>query len=164
MPLVIVAASDPWTTILDFLQTVIVPNWGELINMLPFFLLIGVVGPILSLVLLMQVWYLLHRRRGHVRIAEPEAIPASRDSQGNPIYPPNVPYCDEHELLYPANRTTCEINGAELSVSCPVDQTVRTASEQVCRVCGTRYVLGAARPPITVRRTGSPPEGGAAVA
>jgi hypothetical protein len=161
---VVLAASDPWTDILNFLQTVIVPNWTELISMLPFFLLIGVVGPILSLLLLMQLWYLLHRRRGRVRITEPEPRPALRDANGNPVIPPNVPFCDEHALLHPLNRTICEVDGAELSVVCPVDETVRPAAEQLCRACGTRYVLGATRTAVAIRRTGQPPAGGAAVA
>ncbi|MEA2623055.1 MAG: hypothetical protein QOH61_1965 [Chloroflexota bacterium] len=157
-------APDPWTSILNFLQTMIVPNWGELISMLPFFLLIGVIGPILSLVMFMWLWHALHRRRGRVRIAEEEAMPALRDGSGNPLFPPNVPFCDDHALLFPANRTTCEVDGDELSVVCPVDRTARPAAQQVCLVCGTRYVLGAARTALTVRRTGRPPSGGAAIA
>jgi len=49
-------------------------------------------------------------------------------------------------------------------VRCPIDQTTRPASQELCRVCGTRYVLGASRTGLTVRRSGRPPEGGAAVA
>jgi hypothetical protein len=160
----VLAATDPWTAILDFLQTVIVPNWTELISMLPFFLLIGVVGPLLSLVMLMWAWYALHRRRGRIRITEPEPVLASRDRNGNPVFPPNVPFCDDHALLFPVSRTTCEVDGAELSVVCPVDGTVRPAAEQLCRACGTRYVLGATRTAVAIRRTGRPPKGGAAIA
>jgi len=159
-----VPAPDPWTAFLNFLQTVVSPNWGELISMLPLFLLLGVVGPILSLIMLLWVWHFLHGRKGRVRIAEPEAMPAQLDAKGQPIYAPNVPYCEAHALIYPAAATTCEVDGDELSVSCPVDHTVRVASQQVCRACGTRYVLGASRTALTVRRTGRPPEGGAAVA
>jgi hypothetical protein len=159
-----VLAADPWTAFLDFLQTLVSPNWGELIAMLPLFLLLGVVGPILSLIVLAWFWHVLHRRRGRVRTAEPESMAAPRDTNGQPIYAPNVPYCETHALIYPASATTCEVDGAELSVSCPIDQTVRVASQQVCRACGTRYVLGASRTALTVRRTGRPPEGGAAVA
>ena len=112
----------------------------------------------------MWFWYAIHRKRGHVKVVEPEARPALRDPNGNPIFPPNVPFCEEHALLYPTNRTTCEIDKDELSVVCPVDHTTRPASQQLCRACGTRYALGAASTALTVRRTGQPPEGGAAVA
>jgi hypothetical protein len=79
-----VPAPDPWTSILNFLQTMIVPNWGELISMLPFFLLIGVIGPILSLVMFMWLWHALRadrRGRGDAGAARRErepALPAQR--------------------------------------------------------------------------------------
>lgn len=159
-----VLAADPWTDILTFLQTVIVPNWGELINMLPFFFLVGVIGPIITIILLLQVWYFLHRRRGHVRRSEPQPTAAAHDASGAPIYPPNVPFCERHELLFPPDMTACTVDGDELTVKCPVDSTARVASDQTCRACGTRYVLGATETPLTIRRTGQPPAGGAAVA
>jgi hypothetical protein len=159
-----VPAPDPWTAFLQFLQTLVSPNWGELISMMPLFIVAGVLGPIITLVMLLWVGYLLHRRRGRVRIAEPEAMPAPLDANGEPVFAPNVPFCETHALIYPATATICEGDGSELSVSCPIDHTVRVASQQVCRACGTRYVLGAARTALTVRRTGRPPEGGAAIA
>lgn len=160
----LLAATDPWTAILNFLQTMIVPNWGQLISMLPFFVILGVVGPIISLVAFMWFWHAIHRKSGHVKVVESEAQPAKLDAGGNPIYPPNVPFCEDHALIYPSSRTSCEIDGTELYVICPVDHTTRPASQQLCRVCGTRYVLGAASTALTVRRTGQPPEGGAAIA
>jgi hypothetical protein len=51
-----------------------------------------------------------------------------------------------------------------LYVRCPVDDMTRVASQDLCRVCGTRYQLGAALSPVVVQRSGRPPEGGAAVA
>jgi hypothetical protein len=155
---------DPWSAFLDWLTTVIVPDWGELVNLMPFFLVLGVVGPILTLIVLMWLWYLVHRRRGRVRMAEPEAVPSPLDAGGRPVFPPNVAYCREHVLLYPGTRTTCTIDGAPLQVSCPVDGTVRPASIQVCSACGTRYVLGAGQAPLVVRSPHRPPAGGAAAA
>ena len=149
---------------LDFLQSIMVPDWNALISMLPFFLILGVVGPILTIMMLMQLWYLIHRRRGQVRKVEQEPASAPLDTAGAPIYPPNVPFCEEHGVIYPPDARSCEIDRAELAVRCPVDQTTRLASQELCRVCGTRYVLGASQGGLTVRRRGSPPEGGAAVA
>jgi hypothetical protein len=155
---------DPLDAFLDFLQSIMVPDWNALISMLPLFLILGVVGPILSIMTLMQLWNVLHRRRGRVRRVEEEPASASLDADGTPVYPANVPFCEEHAVIYPAGARNCEIDRAELSVRCPIDQTTRPASLELCRVCGTRYVLGASRTGLTIRRNGRPPEGGAAVA
>jgi hypothetical protein len=158
------APPDPWTSFLDWLQSLIVPDWNALIQMLPLLVILGLVGPILSLMMLMQLRYLMHRRRGRVRFDEPEPIPAQLANDGEPIFPANVPFCEAHAVLYPGKVSRCEIDGVELSVRCPVDGTVRPATQQVCRACGTRYVLGASQAPQRVRHAGRPPEGGAAVA
>jgi hypothetical protein len=155
---------DPWTAFLDWLTTVIVPDWGELVGMLPFFLILGVVGPIVTLIALLWVWDLMKRERARVELEEPDVVPAPRDASGLPMFPVNVPFCQEHALVYPASAVRCTIDGADLSVRCPVDATLRLAAEQTCRACGTRYVLGAATVPALVRRSGQPPGGGAAVA
>lgn len=155
---------DPWTSFLDWLTTVLVPDWGGLVDLLPFFVLMGVVGPILTLLVLMWAWYLSHRRRGHVRRAEAQAAVAPRGEDGRPVFAPNLPHCQEHALVYPPRATNCEIDRADLSVICPVDGTVRAAAAQTCPACGTRFVLGATATPTLVSPGGGPPEGGAAVA
>jgi len=155
---------DPWTQFLDWLTTVLVPSWGELIGLLPFFTVVGIIGPIISIVALMWVWYLLHRSRGHVRHHEAQAIPAPLGDEGRALFAPNVPYCEVHALLYPPQARQCEIDRADLSVACPIDGTVRAAGIEVCPGCGTRYVLGATSSPVVIASQGGPPEGGAAVA
>ena len=157
-------SSDPWTTFLDWLTTVLVPAWGELIELLPFFVVIGIIGPIVSIMVLMWLWYLVHRRRGRILREEAQAVPAPRGHDGVAVFAPSVPYCEEHALLYPPRATNCEIDRADLRVVCPVDRTVRSASVQTCPGCGTRYQLGANASPAIVTSTGGPPEGGAAVA
>ncbi|MEO7118868.1 MAG: hypothetical protein ABIZ34_07850, partial [Candidatus Limnocylindrales bacterium] len=129
---------DPWTSFLAWLQSLIVPDWNAVISILPLLLVLGVVGPILSLMMLMQVWYLLHRQRGHVRVADADARPAERGSEGDPIFAANVPFCEKHALVYPANIRICEIDRVELSVRCPIDSTTRPATQELCRACGTR--------------------------
>lgn len=156
-------ATDPWSAFLEWLTSVMVPNWGELIGMLPFFVLVGLLGPILTLLVLMWAWHLLRRERPRVVTDEPEATPAPRDDQGRPVFPVNVPYCATHGLLYPAPRTACQVDGVSLQVRCPVDGTVRPAALRLCSACGTRFVLGAGSGSL-VGRTGRPPEGGAAAA
>lgn len=155
---------DPWTAFLDWLETIIIPDWTGLINLMPILLLLGLVGPILTLLVAYWMYHRMTRRRGRVRIDEPEAVAARIGADGNPIFPPNTPYCPHHVLLYPAKVRNCEIDHEELFVRCPVDDMVRPATQDLCRVCGTRYELGASVAPVVVRRTGRPPEGGAAVA
>lgn len=132
--------------------------------MLPFWIVLGVVGPILSLLMLAWVWHFLRKPRARVSMGEPEGTSAPLDADGLPAFPPNVPYCLEHAVIYPPSRTRCEIDGADLSVRCPVDGTVRDAAIETCDGCGTRYVLGAGLMPALVVRHAGPPAGGAAVA
>ena len=99
-----------------------------------------------------------------VKVAEPEPTLAELDAGGQPMFPANVPYCGEHGLLFALSAVRCTIDGADLSVRCPVDHTVRDAALQTCTACGTRFVLGAASTSALVRRTVGPPPGGAAVA
>ncbi|MBX3031798.1 MAG: hypothetical protein KF809_16745 [Chloroflexi bacterium] len=155
---------DPWTAFLDLLTKAIVPDWSGLIVLLPFLLLVGVLGPIMSLIALAWVYHFLTKRRARVRVAEAEATLAVLDAGGAPSYPANTPYCPEHALIYPVSRVRCEIDGADLAVRCPVDGTVRDAGTQTCNACGTRFVLGATSTSDLVRRPAGPPEGGAAVA
>jgi hypothetical protein len=159
-----VPAPDPWTNFLDWLTTVIVPNWTELVNMMPFWVVLGVVGPIVSLIALAWIWHFMRKARPKVAMQEPEGIPAPLGADGLPVFPPNVPFCLEHSIIYPSTRVRCEIDGTDLNVRCPVDGTVRDASIQTCSGCGTKFVLGASSVPALVVRHAGPPEGGAAVA
>lgn len=157
-------SSDPWTSFLDWLTTVFVPAWGELIALLPYALLGTMAGPILTIIVLMWGWYLLHRRRGAVHRGRPEAVEAPRDEDGRPVFPPNAPYCEQHALVYPARARRCSLNGDPLSVTCPVDRSVRNAEIDTCPACGTTYKLGAKSPSSVVLASDGPPEGGAALA
>ena len=59
-------APDPWTAFLDWLTTVLVPNWTELVACSRSGSCVGITGPILTLIVLMWVWHLLRRPRAHV--------------------------------------------------------------------------------------------------
>jgi hypothetical protein len=155
---------DPWTAFLEWLQTILVPDWSGLIQLLPILLIVGVVGPALSLLALYWIYVLATNRRGKVRIDEPIPVHAELAEDGSPIYPPNVPFCRTHQLIYPPTAKECDVDGEELFVRCPVDETVRVASQQLCRTCGTVYKLGASLAPVVVRRHGAPPTGGEAIA
>jgi len=155
---------DPWTAFLEWLQTILVPDWTGLINLMPLLLIFGVIGPALSLLAVYWLYVTFSTRRGKVRMDEPSPMPAERADDGSPIFPPNVPYCATHALIYPPNARECEIDHEDLLVRCPVDETVRVAGQSLCRTCGTSYKLGASLAPVVVRRRGRPPAGGAAIA
>jgi hypothetical protein len=155
---------DPWSAFLSWLSTILIPDWNGLIALLPILVILGVTGPGLTLLFLYWFYHRVTRRRGKVRHAEREPVAAPISADGTPTYPPNAPYCPTHRLVYPATARTCAVDGEELLVRCPIDETARPASQQLCRVCGTRYQLGASLSPVVVSRRGRPPEGGAAVA
>lgn len=155
---------DPWTAFLDWLNTILVPNWNELVAMLPFWVLVGVTMPLLTLIALAWAYHLVTRPRAHVKAVVPEVVAAERGADGSFVIPANVPHNPRLGLIYPPDRTQCEADGSNLMVRCPVDGTVREAASEVCRGCGTRFGLGAASTPLLVQRTGSPPAGGAAAA
>jgi hypothetical protein len=155
---------DPWTAFLNWLSTILIPDWSGLIQLLPILILLGVTGPGLSLLGLYWFYNSARARRPKVKFAEPMPERAAMAADGTPIFPPNVPYCDTHALLYPPKYRECEIDGEELKVRCPVDDAVRVAGQELCRSCGTRYTLGASLAPVVVSRHGAPPAGGAAIA
>ncbi len=157
-------APDPWTSFLEWLTTVLVPTWGELIALLPYVVMGTIVGPILTILVLMWGWYLIKRRRGAVRHVELQPVTATLDAGGQPVYPANEPYCESHALVYPARARICSVDGESLNVTCPVDGTVRDAHIDTCTACGTRFTLGAKSASAVVLSSDGPPEGGAAVA
>jgi hypothetical protein len=157
-------SSDPWTSFLDWLTTVLVPAWGELIGLLPYLAFATIAGPILTIVAVMWVWYLVKRRRGRIKRAEAQPVAAVLDAEGRPVFPANVPYCKDHALIFPPRARQCTMNGYSLSVACPVDGTIRNAEVDTCAACGTKYKLGATSGAVTVLSSDGPPEGGAAIA
>ena len=64
--------------------------------MLPFWIVLGVVGPIISLIALAWVWHFLRKPRARIETDQPEGYPAPLGADGLPAFPPNVPYCLEH--------------------------------------------------------------------
>jgi hypothetical protein len=157
-------SSDPWTTFLEWLTTVFVPAWGELIGLLPYIIVGTIVGPILMILVLMWGWHLVSRRRGKVRHAELQPAAAARDGDGLSVFPVNEPYCEQHALVFPPRATACTIDGGALEVACPVDGTLRDAEVDTCSGCGTKFKLGATSPGSVVLSSDGPPEGGAAIA
>ena len=157
-------STDPWTSFLDWLTTVVVPAWGELIALLPYVIVGTLVGPILTLIVLMWAWHLIGRRRGRVKRHMAQPVPALLGDDGLPVLPVNQPYCEEHALVFPPRAKTCSVDGNPLAVTCPVDGTVREAEVDTCAGCGTKFKLGANSGSSVVLASDGPPEGGAAIA
>jgi hypothetical protein len=152
-----------WTQFLQLLAKIIIPDWGTVIAVLPILLVLGVLGPVMTLLAVGWIAAALRDRRGHVRLASIEMRSAARDASGVPVVPPNVPYCPRDALLFAPRETRCSVCGRDLEVRCPVDGTVRPAARQVCAACGTRFVLGEL-PALVAASPGGPPPGGAAAA
>ena len=152
-------------TFIDLTSKVILPDWGDVVTqLLPIALLVGLVGPILTILIAAWAYQTARRPRFRVRATEVAPVPVPRDEAGEAIVPANVPFCSRDGLLYPPRTARCPVCGDGLTVRCPVDDTLRTASLETCSACGTRYVLGASDTALAVRRSSGPPQGGAAVA
>jgi hypothetical protein len=149
-----------WQTFLDFISMFVIPDWGALIGLLPVFLVLGVIGPILSLGVL--VWLIYFVRKPRVPLAsDPEPVAAQIGEDGKPVIPRGEPFCYRDGLIYPANARRCEVCGDELSVRCPKCDVGRPASISTCGNCGLVLKV---RPQTQVVRPAQPPPGGAAVA
>ncbi len=146
--------------ILDALTPIITPDWGALIGLLPVFLLIGVVGPIVTLLVLGWVVYGLRKPRARVRYADPVPVPAQLVA-GAPQYPSGEPYCPVDQLVYPFGQTRCRVCGRDLAVRCPKCGTGREATIDTCGTCGLVLKI---EPRMRQLQTAGPPPGGAAAA
>ena len=72
--------TDAGSVFLDWLQTILVPDWHGLMQLVPILLIVGLVGPGLTLILLYWLYVRLTTRRGRVRIDDPQPLPAPRDA------------------------------------------------------------------------------------
>lgn len=149
-----------WDGLLDLTSQFVIPDWGSLIGLLPVFLVIGVLGPILSILLLVHLIYFLRKPRGP--LAEPpEPVRAPIGDDGRPVLPAGEPFCFRDGLIYPANVTRCDECGDDLSVRCPKCSVTRLAREDTCANCGLVLKI---RTPNQVVRAAKAPPGGRAIA
>ena len=146
--------------VIDFLSPIVLPEWKALVDLFPVFLLIGVVGPLLSLLVLGWVIYFIGKPRSRIPYTAPTAQPA-RIVDGRPVYPVGEPYCPVHMLVYPPGETRCAIDKRDLAVICPKCETGRPAYIDTCGTCGLVLKIDRAVPAL---RPAGPPPGGAAAA
>ena len=146
--------------LIEFLQPILIPDWRALIDLLPIFLLIGVVGPLLSLLGLGWFLYIVGRPRSRIPYQAPAPQPA-RIADGQPVYPAGEPYCAFDQLVYPPGETRCATCGRDLAVICPKCSTGRPAHIDTCGTCGLVLKIDRGVPAL---RPAGPPPGGAAAA
>lgn len=146
--------------ILDAIGPIIIPDWSALIGLLPIFLLIGVVGPIVTLLVLGWLIYGLGKPRGRAASVDPVPM-AAQLVDGVPQYPAGEPYCPFDRLVYPFGATRCTICHRDLAVRCPKCGIGREATIDTCGNCGLVLKI---EPRMRQLQPAGPPPGGAAAA
>ena len=148
-----------WTDILAFSETFIVPEWGELVGLLPVFVLLFVVGPLITILVLAWLRYGVLKPRVQVAFADPRRA-APRDADGDPVFPVGEPYSLAEGVVYEPGATR-SATGEVLLVACPKCSLVRPAADDTCGNCGLSFTLA---PTTRSLRPAGPPPGGAAAA
>ena len=158
---VVDALNGLWNTILDITKMFVIPDWGSVIGLLPLLIFLGVVGPLITFTMLGVLAYQATKPRTKVSTIEGPRI-AAIGADGQPIFPPGLPHCRRHGLIYPSGELRCERDGEPLSVICPMCGLGRPAEIDTCTNCG--LVLKVKPRPIPVGKITGPKPGGAAAA
>src|SRR5262245_27490397 len=115
-----------WSDFLALLSSIIIPDWGAIIGLIPLLLLIGVIGPLLTLAVLAWLGYGVTKPRTVVTFVEGTRV-APTDRVGQPILPAGEPYCPNDGLIYSIGQTRCDRDQALLQLRCPKCGLVRDA-------------------------------------
>jgi hypothetical protein len=150
-----------WNTILDITKMFVIPDWNSVIGLLPLLIFLGVVGPLITFLVLGIVVYQVAKPRPNLKLTEGPQL-ARIGAGGEPIFPPGLPFCRQHGLIYPSGTIHCEQGGEDLAVICPMCSLGRPAAIDTCANCG--LVLNVKSRPVPVVRSSGPKPGGAAVA
>ncbi|MDQ1323991.1 MAG: hypothetical protein QG587_1327 [Chloroflexota bacterium] len=145
--------------LLAFSESIIVPDWAQLVGLLSVFLLLFVVGPLLTVLLLFWVRYAIVKPRPKVAYADPRRA-APLDATGNPVFPVGEPYSPREGVIYEPGMTRSP-SGETLVVACPKCSLVRPATDDTCGNCGLSFTL---TPTTRSFRPAGPPPGGRAAA
>ena len=145
--------------LLAFSEAFIVPDWAQLVGLLSVFLLLFVVGPLLTLLLLLWVRYAILKPRPKVAYADARRA-AELDAAGNPVFPVGEPYSPREGVIYEPGMTRSP-SGETLVVACPKCSLVRQAVDDTCGNCGLSFTL---TPTTRSLRPAGPPPGGRAAA
>ena len=150
-----------WTGILQFLSGLVIPDWGALIGLLPIFLVLGVIGPIATILMLGWFIYVVRRPMTSVKYVEGPR-PAPLDENGRPVFPVGLPHCLREGLIYATGTQRCPNDGDELWVVCPMCGLGRAAGIDTCGECG--LILKVQNRDVALGPIAAPPPGGAAAA
>jgi hypothetical protein len=149
-----------WSDLLGFISKLVIPDWAGLIALLPVLVLIGVVGPLLTLGILAWLGYGITKPRTKVSYQEGTRV-APRDHLGRLIVPSGEPYCPRDGLIYPSGTYRCDRDRTNLLLRCPKCEVVREAAISTCGNCG---LVVSIEPRALIVSTDGPPPGGAAIA
>ncbi len=150
-----------WSQIIEVTSRFVVPDWSALVSLLPVLLFIGVVVPALTLAVLVWFIYIVRKPRAKVTVAEGVRL-ASIGADGEPEFPPGLPYCQRDRLIYPSGTSRCADCRDDLVVTCPMCGLGRDAGISTCGNCG--LVLRVEARSRVLRPASGPPPGGAATA
>jgi hypothetical protein len=151
--------NEIWNGLIAFTGQFVVPDWGSLVNLMPLFLVVGVVGPIVTLLILFWLRYWIVKPRVRAGFADPRR-PATIGADGQPVFPAGEPYSLSERMIYEPGATR-SVSGEELLVACPKCGLVRSASVETCGNCGLSFTI---TPPTRSIRPAAPPPGGRAAA
>jgi hypothetical protein len=149
-----------WSDLLGFISKLVIPDWAGLIALLPVLVLIGVIGPLLTLGILAWLGYGITKPRTKVTYQEGTRV-APRDHLGRLIVPSGEPYCPRDGLIYPSGTYRCDRDRTNLLLRCPKCDVVREAAISTCGNCG---LVVSIEPRALIVSTDGPPPGGAAIA
>lgn len=158
---VIDALNGLWNTILDITEMFVIPDWSSVIGLLPLLIFLGVVGPLVTFMVLGMLGYQLTKPRAKLTVEEGPQV-ARSGADGQPIFPPGRPFCRTHGLIYPTGTVRCDRGGEALSVICPMCGLGRPSAIDTCPNCG--LVLNVKARPVPLGSKVGPKPGGAAVA
>jgi hypothetical protein len=149
--------NEMWSNFIEATSAFVIPDWGQLIGLLPVFLIIGVVGPLLTIIILFWVRYWILKPRVSAGYADTRRLAAIGDD-GQPVFPAGEPYSLSERMIYESGATR-SASGEELLVACPKCGLVRSAAIDTCGNCGLSFTI---TPPTRTIRPAAPPPGGRA--
>lgn len=153
--------SRVWNDLLALLNRIVVPDWGALVTLIPVFLLVLVVGPGLTLLVLLHLVHFLRQPR--LRVVELDPVrPLPRGPDGRLAIPTAEPVCTRDGLVFSPGETRCRVCGDLLTLVCPKCGLARAAVLDACGNCGLVIRFRSTVP--LVAPAPPPPPGGAAAA
>jgi hypothetical protein len=149
-----------WNQILGVIEALIIPDWSELVSWIPIILVLGVIGPILTLLVIYHLGYQAGRPRTRARYVDyPLRIPMTAD--GIPIRPTGRPFCERELLVFGPRARRCDVCGDDLMILCPRCGVARHAALETCGNCG---LAGRVSDRALALAPEGPPAGGATAA